>query len=452
LAAPHKICPICQTPNHRNASICSTCGKTLGNVSAAGDQPQTPRAVETLSYDYRHGETDLFEGDLHRTGQAYLRGLLVLLVLVMLGGLVLALGPTLLDSVSSSDTNNRSNNNAADSSGGRAPVTLPTVTPAPPSATAPPTIEPTEVPQPTATPEPCMQEVLTTDTGLYDVVLRCGHVSMNVIPLVAEINNLDNINLIRPGQVLEIPWPTSTPAPDAPAEAPAEADDEASADDGDAVAASQPGAFDEDFDPLFVPTATLPPGIMFHTVQRDENIIVIGMQYDASVEVLSQLNPEITFSQCEFGQRFGGPRCTVQLRENQLIRVPAPTAEPTLSPTPSGSETPTLTPTATFNAPVQQSPSDRAFFDRDDLITLRWVPTGTLGADQVYRLRVEDTTAGVVYTTTTRDTSFVVPEDWQGEGESNRHNYAWSVSVINLTDPDNPQYTTETLTFTWESR
>ena len=295
-----------------------------------------------------------------------------------------------------------------------------------------------------------MQEVRTTDTGLYDVVLRCGHVSMNVIPLVAEINNLDNINLIRPGQLLEIPWPTSTPDPNAPADAP---DNEAdSGENGEAVAASQPGAFDDDFDPLFVPTPTLPPGIMFHTVQRDENIIVIGMQYDASVEVLSQLNPEITFAQCEFGQRFGGPRCTVNLRENQLIRVPAPTPLPTMSPTPSGSETPTLTPTATFNAPVQQSPSNRAFFSRNDLITLRWVPTGTLGADQTYRLRVEDITVGVVYTTTTRNTSFVVPEDWQGEGEPTRHDYAWSVSVIYLNDPDNPQYTTETLTFTWESR
>lgn len=449
MAAPHKICPICQTPNHRNALICSTCGKTLSDVSIVDDRPQATQQTGRSSFDYRYGETDLFEGDLHRTGRAYLRGFFVLLALLMVGGLALAFGPTLIASLPDNPVlGGGPDDNSSDA---RSPLSLPTVTPAPPSPIPTNTIEPTEIPLPTATPEPCMQEVRTTDTGLYDVVLRCGHVSMNVIPLVAQINNLDNPNLIRPGQVLEIPWPTSTPDPDAPAVAPP-APDASSNTGGDAVAANQPSAFDDDFDPLFVPTATLPPGIMFHTVRRDENIIVIGMQYDVGVEVLSQLNPEITFSQCEFGQRFGGPRCTVNLRENQLIRVPAPTAVPTMSPTPSGSETPTPTPTATFNAPVAQSPSNRAFFNRSDLITLRWVPTGTLGSEQVYRLRIEDTTAGVVYTATTRNTSFVVPEDWQGQGEPARHDYAWSVSVINLNDPDNPQFTTETLTFTWESR
>src|SRR5690606_25896060 len=54
------------------------------------------------------------------------------------------------------------------------------------------------------------------------------------------------------------------------------------------------------------PTPTLQPGIAFHTVQSNENIIVIGTQYGANVEILSQLNPEIAFSQCDFGLDFGG--------------------------------------------------------------------------------------------------------------------------------------------------
>jgi hypothetical protein len=82
---------------------------------------------------------------------------------------------------------------------------------------------------------------------------------------------------------------------------------------------------------------------------------------------------------------------------------------------------------------------------------LRWIPSGTLGDNQAYLIRVEDLTAGIVYSATTVNTSFVVQEAWQGESGS-IHEYAWSVSVIDIDDPDHPYYVSETLTFTWEGQ
>ena len=80
-------------------------------------------------------------------------------------------------------------------------------------------------------------------------------------------------------------------------------------------------------------------------------MILIALQHDTTVKTLSDLNPEIDFSLCDFSSDYGGPECTVQLRYDQRIRVPAPTPTMTPIPTASGSETPTPSPTATFNAP-----------------------------------------------------------------------------------------------------
>jgi hypothetical protein len=152
-----------------------------------------------------------------------------------------------------------------------------------------------------------------------------------------------------------------------------------------------------------VPTATLQPGVAWHTVIKDENIIMIAVEYGATLRVLSELNPEITFSQCDFGLGTGGENCVVQLYEGQQVRVPAPTPTPTIQPSPNGNETPTPTATATFNAPTALSPSDRAFFTKDALVTLRWVATGSLGPGQAYLVRVIDETANKSYEATSQD-------------------------------------------------
>jgi hypothetical protein len=140
----------------------------------------------------------------------------------------------------------------------------------------------------------------------------------------------------------------------------------------------------------------------------------------------------------------------VNLYEGQRIRVPAPTSTPTLSPTPSGSETPTPTPTPTFNAPNAKSPGNRALFQRREIVTLRWTASGTLGPDQVYRIEVEDVTSGVRYVADTIEQLFIIPDAWQGQ-DGQRHEFSWSVSVIDEDRPGEPFYTTEPRTFTWES-
>jgi hypothetical protein len=190
---------------------------------------------------------------------------------------------------------------------------------------------------------------------------------------------------------------------------------------------------------------------MWYTVKPNENIVSVAFDNLTDVQTLSQLNPEITFSQCDFGNPAGGPECTVMIYAGQQIRVPAPTPTATLSPTRSGSETPTPSLTPTFNAPSALSPMDRILFRSGELITLRWVGSGTLSDGETYRVRVEDLTSGQTYTADTTDLSFILPNDWQGQ-VGQRHDYRWTISVISLANPDNPYFTTEPRLFTWEGR
>ena len=203
----------------------------------------------------------------------------------------------------------------------------------------------------------------------------------------------------------------------------------------------------------FGPTATwtLQAGVTWHRVVAGETIISIAVEYGANVRILSELNPEITFSQCDFGLDSGGGTCVVNLYEGQLMRVPAATPTPTLPPTASGSETATPLPTATFNAPSALSPVDRAFFTRNELVTLRWIPTGTLNPGQTYRVEVENVTSGQSYAAETDNPFFIVPAEWQGN-DAQRYEYRWTISVVARDQLNNPVYVTEARTFIWEGQ
>ncbi len=432
---PQKTCPICSTSNQPSAAICWNCGTTLRDTPT--QQPiQAPSQQTNLAYDFRHGETDLYEPELNSVARQYSLVMGLILVFLVAAAATVTLIPTALSATAAMfETADTATPSPWPTSN------RPTVTPAPPTTSPTLTLTPTATLTPTPTPEPCYQEVQAGDV-LYAVVARCGHQSFDVLPIVVETNSLRDANSISQGQRLEIPWPTPTGDTNLiePTDNPGE---ESAANDADI---SDP--FSENFDALFVPTPTLQPGIQFHTVVEGENMIAIAVQYGANVEILSQLNPEIVFSQCDFGTDFGGPRCSVSLNQGQLVRVPAPTPTPTIPPTASGSETPRPTITATYNVPSVQSPEDRSLFQSTELITLRWSPTGTLSERQAYLIRVEDQTAGVVYTASTIETSFVIPSAWQGVGE--RHDYAWTISVINEDDRGNPIFTSETITFVWE--
>ncbi|GAB4527247.1 MAG: hypothetical protein Kow0063_02300 [Anaerolineae bacterium] len=287
---------------------------------------------------------------------------------------------------------------------------MPTLTPAPP---------PTNTPLPTDTPGPCEQVVQAGDT-LLSLASRCGHRHLDVVDAIIDLNGLRSAESIQIGQRIFIPWPTPTPG-GIPDESSSDSGGGLSGESGAGVAEAVPG-----LGPTSTPT--LQPGVMWYTVQPGDTIIGIALQFDANVEILSQLNPEVTFSQCDFGMDSGGPNCIVNLFEGQRLRVPAPTPTPTLSPTPSGSETATPTPTPTYNAPALLSPGDRALFSADELITLRWVTTGVLAEGDVYLVTVRDLTSSVVYTATTTETLFIIPAEWQPT-DGQRHTFSWNVAI-----------------------
>jgi hypothetical protein len=292
---------------------------------------------------------------------------------------------------------------------------------------------------------------------MYDVVMRCGHVHFDVFSQVVERNSLSDAGMIYEGQVLDIPWPTLTPDPNAQPPQQPDVQSEANIESVQVASVEDRSILDLSDDELAqfleVPTPTLPPGIQFHTVLPLENMITIIMNYNTTIESIRNLNPEITFTQCNMGETFGGDRCSVVLSPGQQIRVPAPTPTATLPPTATGLETATPTATATFNAPILQNPADRAVFRNNQLITLRWLPTGTLGTGEIYRVNVEDSTAGILYTQDTFDTFFVIPADWQAVTPTlQRHDYVWYIDVIQNNNPNTPSYRTPSQSFSWETR
>lgn len=435
----HKMCPICGTMTHERAVECDTCGASLRNVEVVDRYPDA-RQPRPTSYDFRHGETDLVESSIRWRGGSYILGGLIALAVFACGGLVIFSTLRFMNMVNPPPIETP----GATSENVFIPVTntpsptlfLPTVT-----ADAPPTRTVTPSPAPTETPGPCMQEVMAGDS-LIALISRCGHRDLDVIAEVLDINNLSAPEVIQVGQTLAIPWPTPTVDPNLlPTETV-----EGVADAGVAVALS----VNEDGQVVYIPpTATLQPGVAWHRIARNENIIVIAVEYGADIKILSELNPEISFSQCDFGEFGGGPSCVVNLIEGQQIRVPAPTLTPTLSPTPSGSETPTPSPTATFNAPSSTSPGDRALFQRGEFVTLRWVASGTLAEGQVYRVNVQDMTTRTDYAADTTELFFIVPEEWQGK-DNRRHEFVWTVSVIDADNPDDPYFSTTPRVFVWE--
>ncbi len=433
MSESYKICPICETHNHQNATVCNTCGTSLSDIDITTQQ--NGKKPQQDVYDYRYGETDLFEGSTASVGRLFTIGLFVFGILIGIGATVAVLAPRINDglTVQAIETPTPSPTLRM----------LPTVTPGVATATLSKTPTITFTPTETNTPEPCIQTVVSGDS-LIGILYRCGHTSRDVIPTVIALNGIADETRIQIGQQIVVPWPTATPDPNAvPTNTPessANASGESAVSDEIALLA---------FDP-FAPTATstLLPGVMWHTVQPNTNMIIIAEQYGANAKVLSDLNPEIDFARCDFGLTYGGPECIVQLSQGQQIRVPAPTPTLTVQPTSSGNETATPLPTATFNVPSAINPANQAFFGSSDQVTLRWVTTGTIGQNEVYRVAVSDVTSGETFTADTYDLFYILPTEWQAT-DSERHNYIWQMSVYN-TATETASYSTETRTFVWQ--
>ncbi len=446
-------CPICDTLLPASSEECPVCGAHVADLIASEQvEPQRSSlpANRSLSrriphYNSAIGEDDLFAPHLLRFPwwgivlPALFLGLLVLAGSLLAGvALSQQIGPR--DGQASQDGLWTAVPTLLPDGGGAFQTLLPTLDLPTLTATRTPSVTPT----PSPTPGPCEQTVQAGDT-LIMLAMRCGHQDLAILDEIVDLNGLRSAESLQQGQLILIPWPTPTPGA-APTEA-------STSDDGSDTSAIPSGTSATVISDV-IPTATLQPGVMWYVVQPGDNILKVAIQFNANVEILSQLNPEVTFSQCDFGMDSGGPNCIVQLAQGQYLRVPAPTPTPTLSPTPSGSETPTPTSTATFNAPSLHSPGDRFLFDAEQLVSLRWVTTGTLGDGDVYLLTVTDTTIGATYTATTRETLHILPEEWQPQ-DGQRHMYTWNVAVgpsNGLGGLASVTFTTPSRMFFWDSR
>lgn len=431
-----KICPTCETTNPNNAKVCITCGADLRRAVpvARTDAHDAPK-----DYDFRQGETDLLESSVSGAASFYLVIALTILIIVVLIVLGLSFGTNIFSPVPEIPSPE-----FLDSPSPLPPLNVVTVTVGPPTATQTLTPAPTNTATDTPTPGPCIITLPQGETITW-ALLQCGHRSMDVLPTVLAINNMSDAANVREGQQIEIPWPTATLDPNA---LPSPSDDGASSDAS--IDNSQVVLVNEEIEAFqATATPTLPAGVMWHQVQPDENIIVIAMTYSTNVQTLSQLNRQMDFARCDFGQTFGGPECIVQLFQGQMIRVPAPTPTPTLSPTPDPNATATPTATATYNAPQAYSPNDREFFYVDDLVTLRWVASATLGVGESYRVDVHDLTSNMSYTAFTNEIFFTLPLEWQGR-LAQRHNFEWTVGIVSQNDTNAVRFQTEPHNFVWQ--
>lgn len=265
-----------------------------------------------------------------------------------------------------------------------------------PSPTAGP---PTETFTPTATLGPIEHTIQQEETLGYIIQLY-GYTDFSVIDQIVAMNpiipNADS--LPGAGSVILIPRPTATSTPEG-----------------------------------FVPTET-PEGataispesqLLQHTVREGETIVGIAGQYETTLPVLDQLNPELQFFNCDFTNPSGGPECNVPLSVGQTVNVPAPTPTPTLSPTPSGSET--ATPTPTYMAPMLVFPPEGATAQGSS-IQLQWVSIGILPPDYYYLVEVENTTTAQSFLRVTRDTSLTLGGDI-APTDGQTHDLRWRIRV-----------------------
>lgn len=448
------MCPICGAANAPDARTCVLCESRLPGRAAAPLKVQGANEIAPSFYDSMLGEDDLMVR--RAPGGIWLAGLFLIIGLAL--GLCLAivmvqfLGNEDDDNTSSEAISTNTPSPTASLQQGQPttpPVDVPTLIPT--NTRIVPNF-PTVTPLATATPTegPCVLTVKADDT-LYGLALQCGHVDFSAVDAIVEFNNLACPTCIQIGQVIEVPRPTPTFDP---AVLPTLASTETGA-SSQVLTVADTGEGTISADDIVLTRAvaiepTLDPNLMWHTVVSQQTLYDVIAIYNIDVKLLSEINPEMEFLQCDFGERFGGPTCSVMLSEGQRMRVPAPTPTPTIPPTSSGNETPTPTPTATFNVPSLFSPQEGERFDASRVVTLRWTSTGTLGLDEVYLVKVTNTKTEITYFGLSCDLSFDLPRNWQPTKKESQE-YSWSVSIVMLRPGVNTDGTTYTLhNFNWE--
>lgn len=167
-----------------------------------------------------------------------------------------------------------------------------------------------------------------------------------------------------------------------------------------------------------------------YEVEAGDSLVDIALQYNTTLEVLSNLNREIDWFGCAFTEPSGGPDCNPNIQIGQCINVPQPTPLPSKTPTPTGDET--ATPTATHRPPRLLFPADNAVIPPGPLL-IQWVGLSGIGAADEYLIEIVDQTTNTPLRRASQSNTFLVPQEFVPD-DGRAHVMQWRVSVARHDD------------------
>ncbi len=256
-----------------------------------------------------------------------------------------------------------------------------TFTPVVPTSSPMPSPTSTNTPTPAATPVPVVHTVSKGEFPLY----IAGMYGVTVADLFSA-NGMSEESLIRPGDKLTIPRPTSSGGP-------AE---------------------------IVTPPAARESGIYSYVVQKGDTVAGIAVRFQVSVETIQELN-HLTASS------------VIQPQQALLVPVGDVTPTPVSAQVMAGVST--LTQAAqprNLPAPHLLGPAPGARFDGDVPILLRWASVGVLMADEWYEGCIWPVGDGecAVTTARTKATSWRVPPEVRPKVGSDNHILQWTVRIV----------------------
>jgi LysM repeat protein/ribosomal protein L40E len=262
---------------------------------------------------------------------------------------------------------------------------------------------PTQTLIPTETAQPPFEYTVRDGDTCGGIAIAFG-VSVQSIVI---LNNLPTSCIISPNQVLQIPYPTATPAPP-PTEIPNEATQTAEA------------------------CEKVP-----YTVQANDTLSSISLNYNVPQDAIKFYNG-LSTDNVFIGQSLLIPLCA-------RFATPGPTPTATLPPP--------------YPAANLLLPADGAAFTlANDVVTLQWASIGTLRENETYQVTIEDVTSGQGRRLTdyVTDTKFIVPTSFR-PNDNLAHVIRWWVTTVRQSGVDEqgqPTYdsagaTSEERVFTW---
>lgn len=339
-----QICPTCGTRLSDNATRCLVCGTEL-TAKAATKSKKTESGMQAS----RMPEITL--------SLPAALGALTLILLIGAAAVYFSLRSGLTGATITEPT--------AEGTITETPTITPTAT-----ETQPPTALPTETPLP-----PFEYTVRDGDT--------CGIIAANLEVSVQSIiveNQLSSQCFVSVGQILRIPYPTSTPAPP-PTDVPNEATQTAQACEK-----------------------------VQYTVQQNDTLSSISINYNVPQDAIKFYNG-LASDNVLLGQTIVIPLC-------ERFATPGPTPTATLPPP--------------YQAPNLLLPADGASFTlANDVVTLQWASIGNLRENEAYQVTVVDVTSTQTRRLTeyVNDTKFIVPTSFRPNDDL-PHVIRWWVTTV----------------------